>query len=76
MIHYGKTNNMYMKDYDTIIELSYLIYWDLSNLYRSQLSQRLLVNGFKWKKDRLKFDKTFIQHYDKDSNKITETMHP
>ena len=29
---YAKANNKYMKDYDKNKELSYLKYWDVSNL--------------------------------------------
>ena len=36
-----------MKDYDKIEE-SYLTYWDVNNLYRWAMSQKLLVNNFKW----------------------------
>ena len=28
-----KANNKYMKDYDLRIQLPYLMYWDVSNLY-------------------------------------------
>ena len=30
---YAKVNNMYMKNYDKKIELSYIIYLDVNNLY-------------------------------------------
>ena len=33
------------------------------------MSQKLLVNVFKWKKNVFKFDKDFIKNYDVDSNK-------
>ena len=31
--------------------------------------QKLLVNGFKWKKNVSKFDEEFIKNYDEDKNK-------
>ena len=33
------------------------------------MSQKLPVDGFKWKKDMLKFNEDFIKNYDKDSDK-------
>ena len=38
-----------MKNFDKIIELSYLLYLDINNLYGWAMSQILSVNGFKWK---------------------------
>ena len=39
-----------MKNYDQNIESSYLIHLDANNLYGWTMSQKLPVNGFKWKK--------------------------
>ena len=47
---YGKANNKYMKKYDENIESSYLMYLDANNLHGWGMSQKLPVNGFKWKK--------------------------
>ena len=66
---YAKTNNKYMKNYDKNKESSYLMYLDADNLYGWAMSQKLLVNGFKWKKNVSKFDEDFIKNYDEDSNK-------
>ena len=33
------------------------------------MSQTLHVNGFKWKKNTIKFNEEFMKNYDKDSNK-------
>ena len=33
------------------------------------MSQKLPVDGFKWKKDMLKFNEDFIKNYDEDSDK-------
>ena len=39
-----------MKDYDKNNESLYLIYWDVNNLCGWAMSQKLLVNYFKWLK--------------------------
>ena len=38
---------IYLKYYDKNKESSYLQYWDVNNLYRCAMSQKLLVNNFK-----------------------------
>ena len=38
-----------MKNYDKNIVLSYLMYLDASSLHGWGMSQKLSVNGFKWK---------------------------
>ena len=43
---YAKANKKYAKDYDKNKESSYLKYWDASNLYGSEMSQKLPVNEF------------------------------
>ena len=47
---YAKANNKYMKNYDEINESSYIEYLDANNLYQRTVSQKLLVNRFKWVK--------------------------
>ena len=66
---YAKANNKYMKNYDKNIESSYLVYLDANNLYGQGMSQKLLVNGFKWIKKLSKFNESFIKDYDENSNK-------
>ena len=58
-----------MENYDKNFEFSYVIYLDANNLYGWAMSQKLPVNGFKWKKYVSKFDEDFIKNYDEDSNK-------
>ena len=45
---YTEANNKCIKDYDKNKESSYLKYWDVNNLYRWAMWQKLAVNGFKW----------------------------
>ena len=59
-----------MKNHDTNKESSYLMYLDASNLYGWAISQKLPVNGFKWKKSIQKFDEDLTKNYDEDSMKI------
>ena len=66
---YAKANNEYMKNYDKNIISSYPIYFDANNIYSWGMSQKLLVNGFKWTKKLSKFNKDFIKNYDENNNK-------
>ena len=47
---YAKANNKYMKNYNKDEEESFLEYLDDNNLYCWAMSQKLPVDGFKWKK--------------------------
>ena len=49
--------------------LNHHMYLDANNLYEWAMSQKLPVNGFKWKKNVSKFDEDFIKSYDEDSDK-------
>ena len=40
---YVKANNKYIKNYNKKKELSYLKYWDIINLYRWAMSQKVAV---------------------------------
>ena len=66
---YAKANNKDMKNYDKHKESSYIQYLDANNLYGWKMSQKLFVDGFKWKKNMLKFNEDFIKNYDEDSDK-------
>ena len=66
---YAKANNEYIKNYNKGIKSLCTMYLDAHNLYGCGMSQKLPVNGFKWKKNVLKFDEGFIKKYDKNSDK-------
>ena len=58
-----------MTNYDKNKESSYLQNLDANNLYGWAMSQKSPVNGFKWKKNMLKFNEDFIKNYNEDSDK-------
>ena len=66
---YAKANNKYMKKYDKNKESSYIQYLYANNLYGWAMSQKLLVNGFKWIKNVMEIDEKFIKNYDEDNDK-------
>ena len=47
---YAKASNTYMNNYDKNKESSYIQYLDANNSYGWAMSQKLPVDGFKWKK--------------------------
>ena len=53
---YAKANNKYMKNYDKNKESSYIQHLDVNNLDGWAMSQKLLVDGFKWEKNMLKLN--------------------
>ena len=58
-----------MKNYDKNKKSSYLMYLGAKSLCGLVMSQKLPVNGFKWKKNVSKFDGYFIKNYNENSNK-------
>ena len=50
-----------MKNYEKNKESSYLQYWDVNNLYRLAMPQKLLVNNFEWIEDTSQFNEDFIK---------------
>ena len=64
---YAKANNKYMKNYKKDKEESFFQNFHANNLYGWAMSQKLSVNGFKWKK-RPKFNEEFIKNHDEDSD--------
>ena len=47
---YAKANNKYIKNFDENKESTYIQYVDANNFYGWAMSQKLPVDGFKWKK--------------------------
>ena len=47
---YVKANTKYMINFDKNKESSYHIYLDVNNLYGWVMSQKVFVDGLKWKK--------------------------
>ena len=45
------------------------MYFDANNLYGWAVSQKLPVDGFKWKENMSKFNEKFMKNYDEDSDK-------
>ena len=66
---YPESNNKYMTNYDKNKESSYIQYVDTNNLYGWAMSQKLHVDGFKWKKNISKFNEGFIKNHDEESDK-------
>ena len=58
---YSKANNQYMKNYDKNKHAN--------NLYGWEMSQKLPVDGFKWKKNMSKFNEDVIKNDDEDIDK-------
>ena len=61
---YTEANNKYMKNHDKNKESLYLMYLDANDLYGWGMSQKLPVDGFKWKKNTSKFNEDFIKNYE------------
>ena len=52
-----------MKDYDKNKESLHLNYWNASNLYGWEMSQKLPVNSFKWIEETSQFNEDFTKNY-------------
>ena len=66
---YAKANNKYMNNYNENEESSYIQYLDANNLYGWAMSQKLLVNNFKWVEDTSEINEDFIKKYYENSKK-------
>ena len=58
-----------MKNHDKSKESSYIKYLYGNNLFGWAMSQKLPVDGFKWKRNMLKCNEDFIKNYEEKSGK-------
>ena len=63
-----KVINNCMKDSDKNKGSSYLKYWDVNNFYSWAMSNKLLVNDFKWVEDIPEFNESFVKSYNEESD--------
>ena len=47
-------------------ESLYLKHWDVNNLYRWAMGQKLFVNGFKWAEETSQFNESFMESYNEE----------
>ena len=66
---YAEATDKYMNDYNKSKELSYFKEWDVKNMYRCAMSQKLPENVFKQVEDISEFDKSFLESYNEKCNK-------
>ena len=65
---HARANNKYMKNYDKNKESLYIQYLDANNFYGWAMSQKLLVNGFKWVNDISGINEELIKDYDENND--------
>ena len=65
---HAKANNKYVKKYDENKESSYIQYLDANTLYGWAMSQKLLVNVFKWINYVSEINEEFIKNYDENND--------
>ena len=68
---YSKSNDKYIREYDSSTESSHFTYWNVNRLYVLMMLQKLPVYGFKKKKKMSRFTNNirFMQNCDDNSNK-------
>ena len=66
---YAKGNNKYMNNHDKSIISSFLMYLAANNLYGQAMCEKHPIGGFKWVKNLLKFNESFIKGYNENSDR-------
>ena len=66
---YAKANNKYMNNHDKSIISSFLMHLAANNLYGWAMCQKHPIGGFKWVKNLLKFNESFIKGYNENSDR-------
>ena len=57
-----------MKNYDATKKSIFIVYLDANNLYEWGMSNKLLLEGFKWETDLSIFTNHFVKNYDEKSD--------
>ena len=57
-----------MKNFNKNIPSTYLQYLDANNLYRSEMCNKLPVDGFKWIDDLSTFSENLIKNYNENND--------
>ena len=57
-----------MKYYHKRREYLYIKYWDVNNLYRWEMTQKLIVDISKWLEETSQFNEGYIKNYSKYSD--------
>ena len=68
LYQYVKANNKYKKDYEKNKESLHLKYCDVNNLYKWTMSQKFLVDSFKWVEETSQYNEDFIKSHNDGSN--------
>ena len=65
---YAKSNNKYMKNYDSTKQRAYFMYVDTNNLYGYAMRKKLPVDNFQWETNLSIFTQDFIKNYYEESD--------
>ena len=63
-----------MKDYDKDKESSNRKYWDVNNLHKWAMSQKIPVNKFEWIEKTFQFNEDFIKNFSEKSDEVMKDI--